>query len=331
MSGGRSARSPAAGSAKRQAGTGGGSSAWWAMSWICLRIGDESRIASGHGPAFGLRNGDSDSLPTPAAVRAGSGGTKRRRRPGGPRSADEAVAEHAVVRAVGPHRGGQRGVAAAASRRPVFASALPRQKWAKSLTGARSTTASNSSRALEAAAAEVGAAERLADRGLVGLEPAGALERDGRRGEVAALEQLAAARVQVVDVVGASPGLVDRAPPLGRRSRSGPHAFPLRPGWQPPRGLGAPSARRVAAPRVTIVTSLSSVSKPMSGLRDVVVHDGVEALALELPPRVLQARPRRARPRTRPAPGRPAPAPRGRPARRSVGSSSSGARRGPPS
>ena len=47
--------------------------------------------------------------------------------------------------------------------------------------------------------------------------------------------------------------------------------------------LGLAGARDVPlAAAVTIVTSLSAASKPMSGVGDVVDDDGVEALALEL-------------------------------------------------
>src|SRR3954471_5954048 len=52
-----------------------------------------------------------------------------------------------------------------------------------------------------AAASKVGAAERLADRGLVGLVLAGLLERDRGGRVVAVLEQLAAAAVEVVHVL----------------------------------------------------------------------------------------------------------------------------------
>src|SRR5688500_18243119 len=50
------------------------------------------------------------------------------------------------------------------------------------------------------ARAEVSAPERLADRGLVRLEPAGLLERDRGGRVVARLEQRAAALEEVVDV-----------------------------------------------------------------------------------------------------------------------------------
>src|SRR5947209_19081455 len=53
---------------------------------------------------------------------------------------------------------------------------------------------------------EIRAPERLADRGLVGLERARPLERDRRRGEVARLEQPAAALEQVVGVLAALAG-----------------------------------------------------------------------------------------------------------------------------
>src|SRR5204863_2661294 len=54
---------------------------------------------------------------------------------------------------------------------------------------------------------EVGAAERLADRGLVRLERARLLERDRRGREVAALQQIAAAAEQVVHVLAALLGI----------------------------------------------------------------------------------------------------------------------------
>src|SRR5207244_1298220 len=58
-------------------------------------------------------------------------------------------------------------------------------------------------RGVVAAGVKVSPAERLADRGLVGLVGARLLERDGRGREVAALEQVAAAAKEVVHVLAA--------------------------------------------------------------------------------------------------------------------------------
>src|SRR5207248_6482905 len=54
-----------------------------------------------------------------------------------------------------------------------------------------------------AARAEVGASQRLANRGLLGLHLACLLQRDDGSGEIAVLEQVAAALEQLVDALGA--------------------------------------------------------------------------------------------------------------------------------
>ena len=133
------------------------------------------------------------------------------------------------------------------ARRPVFTSALPRQKWAKSLTGARSTTASNSSAAWRSAPS--GSRRGRGPRGSRSCRAraAGARERDGGGGEVARLQQRAAARDRGRRRSSPrSSGLASgRAHPLRRSLRSG--APPRRPGWQPRRrssDRAAPAARR---------------------------------------------------------------------------------------
>ena len=86
-------------------------------------------------------------------------------------------------------------------------------------------------------------------------------------------------------------------------------------GWRARSRASRRAAPAAPRPRVTIVTSLSGASKPMPGLRDVVDHDGVEALARQLLARRARARAVPSRPRSRRAPGRPAARRRARRAR----------------
>src|SRR5437588_5391299 len=118
-----------------------------------------------------------------------------------------------------------------------------------------------------AAGAEVGAAERLADRGLVGLEATGALERDRGGGEVACLEQLAAALEQVVHVLATLLGGAVRLaharcpwPARARSARRRSSVSRIRPATSALDARGTDSLPAT----VTIVTSFSSLSKPMS-------------------------------------------------------------------
>src|SRR5215218_7026424 len=112
---------------------------------------------------------------------------------------------------------------------------------------------------LEARRAEVGPAEGLADRALVGLERPGALERDRGGHEVARLEQLAALAKQLVCPLRAhrSPSTVLRAPASflivssSSRIAAATASFVASGTWR-------------SAAAVTIVISLSAASKPIS-------------------------------------------------------------------
>src|SRR4051812_41316273 len=74
---------------------------------------------------------------------------------------------------------------------------------------------------------EVRAPERLADRALLGLQLAGLLERDRGGGEIAVLQQVAAAHVEVVDAIAV--GFVARHARASVRARSSSTASTIAP------------------------------------------------------------------------------------------------------
>ena len=159
-------------------------------------------------------------------------------------------------------------------------------------------------RLLELAVAEVSAAERLADRALLGRLPSRLGERHGGLAEAAVLEQLDTPSVQGVEV---------------RRARLLRHAGKCLGELRPAADAACASAStrsRIASATSRLAararhgarrrarrspTSLSSESKPMSDARNVVEDDRVESLALELLAGAARSPRRRARPRSRPA------------------------------
>src|SRR5690349_11432030 len=118
-----------------------------------------------------------------------------------------------------------------------------------------------------AAGVEVGATQGFPDRCLVGLVGAGLLERDRRRGEVAALEQVAAAAEEVVHVLAPLLGgaLVPTHAGLTSSDSVGPPARSASTWSRIARATCSLGARSTSwSPAlVTIVTSLSLASNPM--------------------------------------------------------------------
>src|SRR5215207_3731173 len=170
------------------------------------------------------------------------------------------VRQRLVVLAVRAHVGGERRVAASL---PPAAGLLERAAQAEVRVVVHGVALHHGRELLrglvEAARAEVCAAQRLADRALVGLQGARALQWHRGGHEVALLEQLASLLEQFVGVLGAHcPGSTVVGPAAGvlKRSTSSRIAaatsvFGRRPTCR------SPSAS-------TIVTSLSVLSNPMS-------------------------------------------------------------------
>src|SRR5436305_5100705 len=113
-------------------------------------------------------------------------------------------------------------------------------------------------RSLVTAAAEIRAAQCLPDRALLRLHLPCLLERNGRREEVAVLEQLAAAPVQVVDLLAPLFGCHAVAP-VRTRNVSTTSTIAAATADLGPRGTWVTPAA------VTIVTSFWSDSKPIAG------------------------------------------------------------------
>src|SRR5439155_1565147 len=200
------------------------------------------------------------------SVRMLTAGGRRSRRSALGRA--QAVAVYAVVRSVRAHVCGEREVPA---RLGAVARLLQRAAEAEVREvvhrGALHDGGELVARLRVAARAEVRAAQRLADRRLVGLEPARAFERDRGRREVAGLEQVGAAAEQVVDVLAA---LLRAGPVIA-------HAGPAPPACTCSARSRSIASRIAAAtssfdargtccspPAVMIVTSFSGTSKPIS-------------------------------------------------------------------
>src|SRR5918997_1282184 len=114
-------------------------------------------------------------------------------------------------------------------------------------------------RLLEARRTKVGAPQGLTDGALVGLQLPGPLERHGRGHEIALLQQVAALPEQFVCALGAHclppklPGATEVTLSASTASRIAPATARLE-----------FSGTRVSPALVTMVTSLSDASKPMS-------------------------------------------------------------------
>src|SRR5213078_1338302 len=106
-------------------------------------------------------------------------------------------------------------------------------------------------------AAELVASERLADRALLRLHGRGLLKRDRCGREIAVLEQVAAAPVEVVDLVRALLRGHSRAPALVRTSCTASTMAAAT-------AVLGPRGTAVAPDEVTIVTSFWSDSNPIA-------------------------------------------------------------------
>src|SRR5215208_177260 len=169
----------------------------------------------------------------------------------------QAPAERLVVLAVGPHVGRQRRVPARLGRPARVRERAPQAEVCVVVNRVSLDDGGEFlGGLLEAARAEVGPPQRLADRALVGLERARPLERDRSGHEVAGLEQLAAFAKQLVCAVSAhrSPSTVVvavRSASTASRIAAATVSFGPSGTWRSPSAL-------------TIVTSLSATSKPIS-------------------------------------------------------------------